>query len=229
MLTVESLGYHTSKKALLKEVSLRFQPGHLYGILGSNGSGKSSLLKSICKIWKPTQGGVFWKGEDLHKKSRKEISKVLTLVFHDANFHLDFTVNSFVQMGLYSSGFKEKEKEVKEALALVHADHLQEFPVSELSQGEKQRVCIAQAMMTAAPVLLLDEPTASLDIKHQKEIWQLLGSLALKGKIVIVASHDLEAIRQHCHEAIVLKQGQCITRGCPSQVLATHLVDSYFD
>jgi len=232
MLNTENLSYHLNGSKLLKEISLQFKPGHLYGILGPNGSGKSTLLKTLSGIWTPTAGRVLWNGEDLFKYDRKSISRTITLVPQNVQHYFDFTVSEVVKMGRYPHSFKNKELDnqlLDEALKSVDISHLKERFVSQLSSGERQRVYIARALMTESPILLLDEPTASLDIRHQLDIWQLLKTLLPRDKIIIIACHDLISAKKHCDEIAVMHQGQCVAVGKYAEVMNATLLKSVFN
>ena len=171
------------------------------------------MLKTLTGIWKPTEGQVCWQNENLLTQDRRTISRTLSFVPQNSAAPFDFTVTEIVAMGRYPHGtFRSREgslEKVYETLKLVNAWHLRDRPISQLSSGERQQVYIARALLTESPVLLLDEPTANLDIKHQYEIWKLLVNLKEKGKLVIVASHDLVAIQKYCFHVSILNQGCC--------------------
>lgn len=233
MLNAEALSYRLQNKDLISDISLNFHPGVLYGILGPNGSGKSTLLKTLAGIWKPTSGHVLWHGQDLLQNPRKEISKIISLVPQNAQLYFDFSVTEVVLMGRYPHGSlfsnKKAEGEMLEwALTMVDAWHLRQRLVSHLSNGERQRVYIARALMTESPILLLDEPTASLDIRHQLEIWQLLRTLLQSGKVIIVTNHDLTAAERYCDQIAVLNQGRCVAVGAFSVIITPKLIHSVF-
>lgn len=232
MLKAESLGYHLRGKPLIHDISMQFHPGILYGILGPNGSGKTTLLKAITGIWMPTSGRVLWHGKDLHKNDRRMISKTVSLVPHNTQIAFDFSVTEMVGMGRYPHGSILQKKQfhdvIEKALEIVDISHLRERPVSNLSSGEKQRVYIARALVTESPVLLLDEPTASLDIRHQLEIWKLLKELLRGGKIIIVTGHDLAAMERHADQIAVMNEGRCVAKGNFTEILSQGLLQSVF-
>lgn len=233
MLKAQSLSYRLQDKNLIHDISLDFHPGVLYGILGPNGSGKSTLLKTLAGIWKKSSGEVLWHGRDLLQNARKEISKTISLVPQNAQLYFEFSVSEVVMMGRYPhrSKFscKKQESEMLEwALTIVDAWHLRQRLVCHLSNGERQRVYIARALMTESPILLLDEPTASLDIKHQLEIWQLLRDLLQRGKVIIVTNHDLTSVERYCDQIAVINQGRCIAAGIFSDVMTPQLIHEVF-
>lgn len=229
-LTIQNLTYCIHQRSLIENISVTFEPGILYGILGSNGSGKSTLLKTMARIWKPTKGNFFWQGEDLLQFSRIAISKTLSLVPQTPPFYFDFDVYSMVAMGRYPHGCRSPEsfRQIEKALREVDAWHLQHQLLSKLSGGERQRVYIARALATESPILLLDEPTSHLDLRHQLEIWELLRALVKEGKLVIVAVHDLLAAQRFCDQLVILHQGQCQATGSYQEIMTPELLEKAF-
>lgn len=232
VLTVESLSYVASRKPLIEKINLTFTDGILHGILGPNGSGKSTLFKTMAGIWKPTQGNVFWKGENLLQKNRQEISRTISLVPQNLHIHFDFTVKEIVAMGRYSHQKRnwttEEENLLERSLVTVDAWHLRNREVNRLSNGERQRVYIARALISESPILLLDEPTSCLDIRHQIDIWHLLKEMAKNGKIVIAATHDLHLAERFCDQVVVLNQGKCIGSGSFPELINAKLLETVF-
>lgn len=231
-LTVHALGYKVDGKALIDDITLEFCSGNLHGILGPNGSGKSTFLKALTGIWKPTSGSILWNEQSLLIQERRYISRTISLVPQNPQINFDFLVEDIVVMGRYShhehywEAFDEQQLE--EALRNVDALHLRKRRVDCLSHGERQRVYIARALMTQSPVMLLDEPTACLDIRHQIEIWQLLQKLVSQGKLVIVTTHDLTVAQRHCHQIAVLNKGKCISHGDFPSTMTPSLLQEVF-
>lgn len=216
MLEVKNL----SLPPILEPIHLQFKSGTIHTLLGPNGAGKSTLLRLLCGILPSTSGVVFWKKLDLLKMKRKKISSIISLVPQNPQPSFPYTVWQIVEMGMYSQQEKYKQS-VLEALSQVSITHLKDRLVTTLSGGERQRVYIARALVTEAPVLLLDEPTANLDISHQLKIWHLLESLASQGKLIIVAHHCLKTAEQFSSSVILLNKGRCLGHG-PFQDVITH-------
>lgn len=222
MLSIDNLGYRFADKDLLQGISLSLSPGHLYGLLGPNGSGKSTLLRTIAGIWQPTAGSVSWQGVPLHTRPRRELSQIVSLVPQSPAIAFEFSVAEFVEMGCYPNAYAGASRQrVQKALETVDGWHLRDRTVCSLSQGERQRIYIGRALVVESPVLLLDEPTASLDIRHQLEIWELLCKLRQQGKIVIVAIHDFDVSAQLCDAVALLHQGRCIAQGAFKECLTS--------
>jgi ABC-type cobalamin/Fe3+-siderophores transport system ATPase subunit len=224
-LSIKNLSY----KNLIKEMTLTYKPGFLYGILGPNGAGKSTLLKTIANIWEPTSGSVFWNEKDLLKETRAEISRTVSLVPQNPQLQFDITAHEMVTLGRYAHLERQPTSQsVEFALNQVDAWQLRKALLSELSGGEKQRIYIARALATEAPVILLDEPTAHLDLRHQLDIWKLMRQLAEQGKIIIAAVHDLAAASRNCDQVQIIHQGCCVAQGTCNEVLTERLLKEVF-
>ena len=233
MLKVENLCYCIGDKILLDKISLTFSIGKFYGILGPNGAGKSTFLKTLTCLLKLSYGEILWHGEDICMKDRLAISKTLSLVPQALEMRFfDFSVYEIVSMGLYmhhslSSSFQDYL--IEWALKLVDAWQFRDRSIVGLSNGERQRVFIARSLVTRSPVLLLDEPTSSLDIRHQLDIYNILIGLKNENKIVIAVLHDLNMAKRFCDEIVVLHKGRCIGIGPFDSVLNDSCLDKVFD
>lgn len=229
-LLLRGLTYRMHLRSLIENISLNFQPGILYGILGPNGSGKSTLLKTMSRIWTPTGGEMFWQGQNLFQLSRLEMSRTLSLVPQNPQLYFDLDVYHMTAMGRYPYGCRSSEahNRIEEALNQVDAWHLRHELLSQLSGGERQRVYIARALATQSPILLLDEPTSHLDLRHQLEIWQLLRTLVNQGKLVIAAVHDLFAARRFCDQLVILNEGRCQATGTYKEMMTSTLLQEIF-
>lgn len=230
MLKTTHLRYEKNGKALIVDISLSFSPGLLHAVLGPNGAGKTTFLKLLAGIWKPSHGTIYWNKDQFHHYTRKVMSQTVSFVPQHYPVSFDFRADELVGMGRYAWSEQRRHSApiIEKALKQVDAWHLRERPVTELSQGERQRIYIARALATESPVLLLDEPTASLDIRHQIEIWTLLRELAGQGKVIIVTLHDLDATNHFCDRVAVLDRGHCIANGAPDEVLDDVILKQVF-
>jgi ABC-type cobalamin/Fe3+-siderophores transport system ATPase subunit len=230
MFNAKDLNYSTGNRPLIQEIHLDFAPGLIHAVLGPNGAGKTTLLKTLTGIWPLTKGAVLWNGEELLKKPREEISKIVTFVPQNPHIPFDFTVEHFVEMGTYPHKKKPINKgSVTQALKAVGALDYQTHSINALSQGERQRIFIARALVTEASVLIFDEPTANLDVKYQKIIWRLLKSLADQNKTIILSTHDLNACQVYCDLVHVLHKGRCVATGPYSRVMTPILYQTIFE
>lgn len=231
MLELKALNFETLQRSLIKNISLKLKPGRIHGIIGPNGSGKTTLLKLLAGIWKPTSGLVLWNEQNLLALDRLSLSRTVSLVPQNAQVHFDFTVYDVVKMGIYPLGPLKNEdstKRIRRALEQVDAWHLRDRYATFISNGERQRMYIARSLVTETPLLLLDEPTSNLDIRHQLEIWDLLKKLATEGKLILIANHDLYTTERFCDEVIILHQGCCVKEGVYHEVVDAEILRSVF-
>lgn len=212
MLQIKDLSVKLGTREVLKKIHFDFLPGSLYAIIGDNGAGKTTFLKAIAGILQPNFGAIYWHGEDLRNKKRQEISQIISFVPHNAPVPFDFTVEQFVHMGLYSRGlyYTDWSREIVFAsLSRVDLLHFSGIPINQLSQGERQRAYIARALVSDAPVIAFDEPTANLDKKYQLGVWELMKELS-ENKIIITATHDLKNCGIYGSLVLALDQGNFV-------------------
>ena len=236
MIQVENLGYRYNHQWVLKGVSFQVNEGELIGLIGPNGSGKTTLLKCLDRLLDPQEGKVLWKGQVLKNLSRNSIARNMALVSQDASLLFTPTVLETVLMGRYPylKRFQlEGPRDVRLAEAAMEQtqiSHLQGRSLSELSSGERQRVYLARALCQEPKMLLLDEPTAFLDIQHQIGIFDLVLKLNLqKALTILVASHDINLTAQYCQRLILIRQGQIETIGSPDQVIKEEIIEKVFN
>lgn len=218
-----SVGYVSE---VLGNVSIEIAPGEILGILGPNGSGKTTLLKTLASILKPIKGVVYLDGKEVHRLKPIELAKKLSVTLTekvDTGFLTAFDVVSLGRYP-YSNIFgKLDEKDVEivnESLKLVNADHLAHKVFSEMSDGEKQKVMIARALAQEPKIMLLDEPTSFLDVKHKVEIMLLLRKIAnTKNISIILTTHDIDAALRICDRVMLIKDGKVVLQGIPEEVL----------
>ena len=232
-LTINQLSFKYDGLQVLKDVNLDVKLGEMLSIVGPNGSGKSTLLKCINRILKTQQNTVLIDGEDTSKLNLKELSKIMGYVPQNSTNTFPFTVFDIVLMGrkpYIHWSLSERDTEiVAEMLDFIGIGELAMRHYNELSGGEQQKVIIARALAQQPQILLLDEPTSSLDIKHQLEILCILKSLAkTKHCSVIVAMHDLNLAGRFSDRMFMLKQGCIFTVGTPEAVLTEENIESVY-
>jgi iron complex transport system ATP-binding protein len=217
--------------AVLHEVSLSIPRGGLVGILGPNGSGKTTLLRLLSGTRRPLSGRVLLDGRSLDRYSRREIARRIAVVPQETELAFEYTVLEIVLMGRHPHlGLFELEGPADIAIArdMLQATGtaaLENRPFSTLSGGEKQRVVIAAALTQASEILLLDEPTASLDLAYQLEVATLLTELNRNRSVTIaVSTHDLNLAASICRELVMVKEGRVIAHGATHDVLTSENV-----
>jgi iron complex transport system ATP-binding protein len=226
MVTVNNitLGYNSSP--VLKGISFTASRGRILGIIGPNGSGKSTLVRAISRIIQPKTGSIIINGLDLKKMKAKEVARMVAVVPQNADFPKMITAFELVLMGrtphlklLQNEGASDFAV-VQKAMEATRTSSFAGRQIGKLSGGERQKVTIARALAQEPEVLLLDEPTAYLDIKHQGEILNLAKQLCTeKNLTVIITLHDLNLAAQYCDRLIMLSSGRIYTEGVPTEVL----------
>jgi len=218
MLKVKDLCYRN----LLHRISLSFSPGTITGILGPNGSGKTTFLKTLKHIWRPTSGTVLWEQRPVVNHS-----DVMSLVPQNPLVTFGFRVDEFLTMGCYPSPVA-KESVLNQTIQLMELDVLRKRPITELSGGERQRAYLGRSLMSNAPVVLLDEPFVNLDIHHRQKIWNILKALASEGKTIVITTHDLLVAEKLCNQVAVFSKGICVGTGPYDDVVTEKLLSDVF-
>lgn len=225
LLKVSDLSVVYHQTPILKSFELEVKPGEFWGILGPNGSGKTTLLKTIGGWIKPVQGSVEIQGQKLSLLSRKEIALRVAFMLSD-ELHGSYEVLETVLMGRYphqdrwESYHPSDHDLVAETLSKVGLYEKRHRSLGQLSQGERQRVLLARALVQETPLLLLDEPTSHLDIKNQGEIFQLLEKLCLDKKIAIISIlHSIDLSATFNSHMLMLKNGEILAKGSKQEVL----------
>jgi len=205
---------------VLDSVSLNVARGTVVGLLGPNGSGKTTLLRIMAGVLQPQSGRVTIDGRPIEQMTRRDLARHIAVVPQETHSAFDFSVIDMVLMGRYPHlGVFELEGAndqaiARDALAATGTSALEARPFATLSGGEKQRVVIASALAQSSDVLLLDEPTAALDLGYQLEITALLRRLnAERGTTMIVSTHDLNLAAALCERVVLLKQGRVVAHG----------------
>ncbi len=235
LLQIDNLHFTIDRQPILRNICACFSGGAVHGLIGPNGSGKSSLLKNLCRIWRPRSGRVLIDGRDYRGLSRKALSRRVTLVQQDTQVDFSIRVTDFVALGRYPhlrrmQGLGQRDLAViDEALEQTGTAPLRERWVNELSGGESQLVNLARALATEAPLILLDEPTSALDIRHKLDIMELLTRLRANGKTILISIHDLDLARRYCDSVTILHQGEIFFHGAASKAFERQRIREVFD
>ena len=226
---------------VIQNVSFRVESGEMLGIVGPNGSGKTSLLKLLANILPPQEGSIALFGKPLAELRRESVAKSVAFVPQDTHQAFPFSVAETVLTGrfphhhrtFWDLGFGWESPEdravAQQAMRTMDVWHLAERPVTGLSGGERQRVVIARAVAQDPEVLLLDEPTAFLDLQHQIDICSVLHRLKHeRGLTIIMVSHDLNLASQYCDRIVMLKDGAVFAMGRPKEVMRPDVLQAVY-
>jgi iron complex transport system ATP-binding protein len=212
-------------------VSLRVSSGEVVGLVGPNGSGKTTLVRIASRALRPLAGRVEVAGRDPYSLPAREAARLVAVVPQDVVPAFSFTALELVLMGrtphlsAWGGSGPEDWARVREAMAAASVQHLGDRPIEELSGGERQRVILAQALAQDAPVLLLDEPTTHLDIRHVLDLLAIVRTLAeRKGKTVLAILHDLNLAAAACDRLVVMHGGEVVAEGGPERVVTHELL-----
>lgn len=217
MIRTEALGFAYRNDKVLHDITLDFAPGNITALLGPNGSGKSTLLKCCTGILKGYDGNIFIDQQPLHRLSPRQRARYIAYVPQQEMHTFPVSVLDTVLMGRKPYiGWMPSRNDyavIEKIMQQLHLSDIAHRHLNELSGGQRQRVIIARALAQQPQVLLLDEPTANLDLRHQLEVMNILQKIADDGITIAIAVHDLNLAAGHCHHFVMLHQGRCFAQG----------------
>jgi iron complex transport system ATP-binding protein len=226
ILKIENLLIAYGDKVILENISFAAKEGEFLGIIGPNGTGKSTLIKAITELIDIKGGKITINGRDNREISKRDRAKLIAVVPQEFSIDFEFNVFDIVMMGRNPHMYgKKKTGEndldiVKEAMIMTNTWQLKDRLFNELSGGEKQRIIIARALAQQTRIILLDEPTAHLDIHHQLEILELVRMLKDKRNLAIIAVlHDINMAARFSDRLILLNEGKIVVEGTPEEVI----------
>lgn len=219
----------------IRDVNLEMEPGEIVGVIGPNGCGKTTLLRTISGVLKPRTGRILLGGSDTRAMGVRDLARRLAVVSQGAET-AHMTVEDFVLLGRipYFKKFQFFEKKedrliAREAMVLTDTAQLADHPVAQLSGGETQLAFIARALAQQPELLLLDEPTAHLDIAHQVRILDLVRRLNKQfGLTVLMVLHDLNLAAEYCHRLVLMSDGRVHKTGSPDNVLDYRVIEEVY-
>ena len=230
-----SFAYRANAPRVVDAASLTIAAGDMIGILGPNGSGKTTLLKLLSGTLTPSAGTVHFDGRPLSEWKRRDLARRIALVPQETHAPFDFTVldivlmGRFPHLGTFALEGPDDLAIARHALAATGTSAFAERPFATLSGGEKQRVVIAGALAQSPELLLLDEPTASLDLGHQLDVQLLLAALNRdRGVTMVLSTHDLNLAAALCTDLILLRDGRVLAQGKTAAVLTPDAVRALY-
>ena len=235
-LSVEKVGVTIGDKKILHDVNFNFSSGKRTAIIGPNGAGKSTLLKVLCLLNEKFSGRVTIDGEDIRRLGRKKISQIMAILPQEREAPQDTTVRQLAAFGrfphrkIFGSNPGEDNRAINCALEITKLTGLENRQVASLSGGERQRAWLAMTLAQEPKILLLDEPTTFLDIAHQLDVMNIIGSVNKNfGTTVISVLHDINHVRFYSDEVIVIKNHGIFLSGDPKKILTAESVGKIFD
>lgn len=241
ILSSESLaiGYQISdrkSKLVHENISFSLQEGELTSLLGANGAGKSTLIKTMARFIPPLKGSMLLAGRSLRSYSRVELAKMISVVLTDRVMDGNLSAREVIALGRYPhTGFfgrlnKSDREIIKQSAIATGTEGMLDREIGSLSDGERQKVLIAKSLAQQTPIIVLDEPTAFLDIKSRIEVMQLLHSLAREeGKAIVVSTHDMDAALRLSDTLWTLKKGEGLSCGATEDMVLSGCISTLFD
>lgn len=238
MLEARELIVSYEDRVAVADVMLKLEPGEITAIIGPNGAGKSTLLRTLNGQIRQSSGTILLDGQPLERFNRRSISRRIAVVAQEAELRFPVTVFEFVLGGRFAwannTGWGwETERDLQVAQAVLQETELTELSgrlMNELSGGERQRALMARALATEAPILLLDEPTANLDLSHQATLLSLVRNRCDSHQAsALVVTHDINLAAQFADNILLMKHGKTIHAGKPAAVLKPQILEEVFE
>ncbi|AMB60622.1 hemin ABC transporter ATP-binding protein [Microterricola viridarii] len=231
-MTARALSVTVDGARLLDGVDFAARPGELHALLGPNGAGKSTLLGALAGDVKPSAGSVSLDGRDLTGWKLRELARERAVLLQQHDVYFPFTVRQVIEMGRApwrgTAAEDDDERLIEEAMQLTDVSALAERTVPSLSGGERARAALARVLAQGASLLMLDEPTAALDLKHQEDVLRLVRERATAGATVIVVVHDLSLAAAYADRVTLLQHGRVVATGTPGDVLTAERIGEVY-
>lgn len=234
-LSAEHLSLSYGATQIIDNIDLEIPEGKISIIIGSNGCGKSTILRSLARLLMPQQGTIYLDGKSIHQQSSKEVAKKLAILPQAPEAPEDITVKELCyygrhpHKGLFSRQTPEDHRIVERALSATKMTEFADRTLDALSGGQRQRAWISMALVQETDLLLLDEPTTYLDLAHQIEILELLRDLnETYGRTIVMVLHDLNQAAQYADHLISIKQGKIYKEGPPETVFTKKMIKDVF-
>jgi iron complex transport system ATP-binding protein len=235
LLETQALGYRIAGKPILAGVNCQLMAGEVLAVLGQNGAGKSTLLKLLSGDLRPSDGAVMLEGLSLALYSAAQLALKRAVMGQGGSLAAGFTAGEVVALGRYPRQRYYKhdpaadEALIRESLARCDVAHLRDQAYNTLSGGEQARVTLARVLAQETPILLLDEPTAALDLRHQQQLMQIVRELAAEGRAVLMILHDLNLAAAYADRILIMRGGAVFAEGAPAEVLTEGILEAAFE
>lgn len=236
MIKAKELKLCYDEKIILDNINLDIEKGKITALIGSNGCGKSTLVKAIARILAPKEGSILMENKDILKMPSKEVSKLLSMLPQSSNAPEDLTVYDLVKQGRYpyhgifSFWSKKDEEIVLDSIKKVGLINDKDRSLDSLSGGQRQRAWIALSLAQDTEIILLDEPTNHLDIKYQLEILNILRNLNEKeNRTIVMVIHDINHALKYADNIVAIKDGNILAQGAKNEIINEELIKNVFD
>ncbi|WP_138495762.1 ABC transporter ATP-binding protein [Paenibacillus pinistramenti] len=223
------------ERLIVEDLNIKIPDGKITALVGANGSGKSTILKTMARILSPKSGSVLLNGKSIHKQSTREVAKQLAILPQNPTAPDGLTVYELVSYGRfpYQKGFgsmnAEDRRVIEWAIDVTGMSAFAERPIEQLSGGQRQRAWIAMALAQETDMLFLDEPTTFLDMAHQLEVLELLEELnAEQHRTIVMVVHDLNHASRYAQHMIAIKSGKAVAEGAPAEVMTPDVLQEVF-
>ena len=234
VVTAQGVSVQLSGRVVLRDVSLALSPGHLVALVGPNGAGKTTLLRALAGL-APASGTIGVRGDALSSVSLRERARRFAYLPQGHLVHWPLPARDIVALGRYPHGATDPARlsagdseAVQRAMRAADVMEFADRRVTELSGGERSRVALARVLAVEAPVILADEPTSSLDPRHQLDVMKTLRIAADGGTLVIVVTHDLGLAARFADTVLVLSDGRLVSQGAPAEALSEQVMANVF-
>lgn len=230
------VSFKIAGKPIVRDVTARFEADRIYGLIGPNGSGKTSLMRLLARHYRPSSGAISYRSEPLFGWSARGFGREVAYVPQQLPAGQQLTVRELVALGRYPwhGPFRRQSDEdraaVADAMRITAVEEFADRLVDTLSGGERQRAWVAMMVAQAGHFLLLDEPTSALDIAHQAHLLELLHEVARAKKLgIVMAFHDINIAARFCDEVLAMKAGSLIASGPPEEIISGDILSRLYD
>ena len=226
----KDIAFSYTTQPIFDGLNVEVRSGEFVGLVGPNGSGKTTFLNLLTRVLRPSRGQILVDGDEIRSVSSRALARKIAVVPQESSIIFPFTVSEIVVMGRapHLQSMLERDEDfaiANEAMEMTGVSHLADRTITRLSGGERQSVFIARALAQRPSILLLDEPTAFLDIKHQLDIYDILTRLNRERRMTIIAvSHDLNLASHYCERVLVFKQGALMFDGLPEEAITAESI-----
>lgn len=233
-LAADNLNVQIGGKSVLQAITFAVDQGEFVGIIGPNGAGKSTLLRTLRGSCLISAGEILVLGQPIKNLSEKQMARTIAYMQQEVNAGFGFTAREVVLAGRYPylAWWQNERKEdyliSQKYMAFTGVDMLADKPVQQVSGGERQRILLAKVLTQETPIIFMDEPTASLDLMYQEEIFRYCADICKQGRTVLLVAHDIRLAAKFCSRLILLAQGKIVADGPPKAVItAANLEKAY--